>query len=364
MIKARIKRLSGLSPIRRAAQVLALTLLTAFFAPGIVEAESQQRLPVISMLEISGVTPTDPELYQAIRAQLSGAPLILGRIEIEDGSAFGANPQGLAAKSATESASAMVFWIEDRETCRLFFYIPDPSGGRINSRTLVLERSNSWSRFQTIAIAAASMVEGLLVRHRIRAVPEPPPPPPPQASAPEPAGNPDRRFEIFAAYAGALFAENTVTHGACLGFGVRPTSFIVLAASFTQNGPVAVRTEEYELDILSRNVEVSLAGRLRRKRFELRLGIAWSVDLRSFSSSFSAETVDGVPDGFHSVQTILPFIAAAWRFTERIGLFTRIGANIALNETAYKIDRLETDTEELLPFRVKLAWQLGLMFHI
>ena len=134
--------------------------------------------------------------------------------------------------------------------------------------------------------------------------------------------------------------------------------------SFTQNVPITVRTEEYELTLVSRNVEISTAARLVMNVIELRLGAAWSIDLRSFSARFTSETIDAAPDGFKGINTLVPFISAAWIFSERIGIFASLGASIALNETSYRIDRISGETEELVPFLVKFSYQLGLIIQL
>lgn len=343
-------------------------LLVASLFPVVclAQGEVEKTLPKILMVEIQGTPPYDPGLYQAIRAQLSAAPLLLDRIDLADANVITADPLQGASTLAEENGAAMVFWIEDNETCRMFFYLPGPDGGRINSRTLDLNLNSDWSRFQTIAIAAASMVEGLLVTHRLQPITPAPKPPPPIGSSFETNQGETKRkwFEISAAYAGSLFATELVTHGVCLGLGVHPFEHFVLGASFTQNGPLRVETDEYRLTLMSRNVEVSTTGRLLINSLEIRLGVAWTMDLRSISTTFISEKIEAKPDDFKGVHSLLPFVSLAWNFSEIIGIFGRVGAGFALNDTIYKMERIDGDTDEIVPFSAKFSYQLGLLIQI
>ncbi len=319
------------------------------------------------MLEIHGLTPSAPELYEAIRAQLSAAPLTLDRIHIDEGHAFVTAPRDNASKLAAENNAAMLFWIEDEDACRLYFYIPDSSGGRINSRTLDLDLDSPWSRYQIIAIAAASMVEGLLIRHNIKPAAqkkEPPvvtPPPPPSAEK-----HPRKHgwVDMSAAYTGSLFAAGVVTSGIGIGVGVRPTRHFIITASFIQNFPLELATREYRLTITSRDIEVSAAGRMWVGTVGFLLGVAWSMDLRSFSTTFGPPTIRPISEGPTGIHALIPHVSVEWRVHQKIGLFALMGASIALNETVYKVDRIESETEELRPFFVKLRYQVGLVIHL
>jgi hypothetical protein len=344
-----------------------VSLLTCLVAtPCRAQDNAEKTLPKVLMIEFQESTSYNSGLFQAIRAQLSAAPLILDRIDLADEKTITADPLEGASTLASENGAAMVFWIEDKETCRMFFYIPGPEGGRINSRTLELDLNSNWSRYQIIAIAVASMVEGLLVTHRL--VPTTPArkPLPEVAPAAETEKVATRRkwFEISAAYSGSLFAAAMVTNGACLGLGVRPVEHFVIAASFTQNAPVRVETQEYRLTLVSRNVEVFAAGRVLINSVEIRIGVAWSMDLRTDSTTFKSDKIDAASDGFKGIHALLPFVSVEWRFSERIGVFSRVGAGLAFNDTIYKIERTDGVTEELVPFLAKLSYQLGLLVEI
>ena len=361
--------LSSLSTLRlRFRYALRFSMFLWFISPTARAQETTERtLPKILMLDTPGVTPNDPVLYEAIRAQLSAAPLILDRIVLPDSKAFSADPLSNASQTAAFNHAAMTFWIEDKETCELFFYIPDAHGGRISSRTLDLDVNSAWSRFQTIAIAAASMVEGLLVRHHIRPAPKTP------QESPEDTGQSvvskpstkKKRIEISAAYAGSLFSSDTVTNGFCLGIGVRPFDQFVIAVSFTQNVPLTRTTTLSELTIVSRVVEIAAAGLIRLRAAEIRLGAAWTIDMRSVSGTFSTDAIEPSPEGFDGINALVPFAAVEWRFSDRIGIFARAGASISLNDTVYKIKRSDgDDTDVLAPFIVKFSYGMGLMIHL
>ncbi len=328
-------------------------------------------LPKVIMLEVYGLTPYDTVLYQAIRAQLSASPLILDRVGLDYKNDFVVNPIENASRLAKENDAAMVFWIEDKESCRLFFYISDRNGGSLNNRTLELKLDSSWSRYQVIALAAGGMIEELLVKYNVKPVT-----PVDETKTEEKSIDvtplikekkeyaETKRFEIVAAYGGVLFVADRIINGGCLGMGVRPIKNLVIAAAFTMNVPLSFKTEEYRLIIESRNVEVSTAAVINTKSFDIRFGAAWTIDLRSFSTTFSAETIEKKPDGFKGVNSLLPFVSAELKFNERVGIFGRVGASFALNDTVYKIERPETVTEELVPFTAKFTYNLGFIFKI
>jgi hypothetical protein len=313
--------------------------------------------PKVLMIELYGLTPNDTGLFKAIRAQLSAAPLVLDRIELVAEQADLIDPLKSASRLAEENQAAMVFWIEDKEACTMSFYIPGPGGGSINSRVLELDVDSQSSRFEVIAIAVASMVEGLLVSQYIK---------PAKKNGPSTEKVERKRtwLEVFAAYAGSYFAADMFTHGARLGLGFLPLDHLVIAASFTQNFPLKMKNEELRLKIISRIMEVSLAGRLLLSPVDIRLGLAWSIDVRSFSTTSLAQRIEAEPDGFNGVNALTPFFSMAFIFAERIGLFGRLGASLAMNETVYKIERYNTDTEALAPFFVKLTYQFGVIILI
>jgi len=93
------------------------------------------------------------------------------------------------------------------------------------------------------------------------------------------------------------------------------------------------------------------------------LGVAWSVDLRSYSPTSLSEEIDARSDGFVGVHSLVPFLFVAWTYRDRIGAFGRLGANLALNETVYRVTRSSGPTEAFEPFVAKLFYQFGLIVH-
>jgi hypothetical protein len=351
------------SRTRWVAVTILLIAFPAPFRPCRAQDTQGTSLPKVLMIEFQGSTPHDAGLYKAIRAQLSASPLILDRVDLAADRNFELNPQAGASRSATEYRASMVFWIEDKETCKMFFFIPDPSGGHISSRTLNLDLSSRPSRFEVIAVVAASMIEGLLDSRTLKV-------PPPLAT--KNPGEPlvvekkkeaqlRNRFEILAAYSGAFWAADTVTHGISLGLGGLPIDRLVISASFTQNLPIRVENKEVGITVISRQIEVLAAFRILIHRLDIRLGVYWSIDLRSVSMNSFTESIDARTDGFMGVHSLVPFAGAAWVFSQRIGIFGRVGANLALNETTYKIKGIDQDPSVLDPFVAKLVYQLGLL---
>jgi hypothetical protein len=353
------------SRVRIGCAICILLLVAAFTVPCRAEKAPLNVSPKVLMVQ----SQNDEGLYKAIRAQLSASSLILNRVELDGGQAGSAVTLKSAARSARENGAAMVFWIEDNETCTMYFYLPDSSGGRFNTRSLNLDLSSSSSRFEVIALVAADIIEELLISHNSK--PKPRPPAQMQRQETISIAKRDekvksrRLFEIFAAYTGSLFAESKASHGILLGLGILPIDRLVLAASFTQNLPLRSQDDEVRLTIVSRQVEVLAAGRILIKPVDIRMGLAWSIDLRTVSATSVTGTIRARSDKFMGVQSLAPFVSAAWIFSERIGLFARVGVNLAVNDTVYNVSHPDlTKTDVLDPFIAKLTYQLGLLVQI
>lgn len=341
--------------------------MTGYAEENIVsDARDTSEHPKILMLEIEGAAKPDASLYDALLAQLSASPVTIDRTEVSEEVNFNADPTRHAARLATQYHAGMVFWIDDAEICRLYFYIPDARGGKISSRRLNLSRNTSWSRTQIIAIAAASMVDGLLVRHRIMPVGEKksvPPPAKPLVQEEEPKEK-TNRFEFSAGYAGDLFASEQFRHGVSAGLGGFVTRHVIFAAAFIWYVPTSLRTDEFELTIQSRTVDVSVAARWDLSPLELRIGAAWQIDFRSVSVKSRAVDFYAAPDEFRAVNTGMPFIAAVWNLNRFVSVMGRIGAGFAVNDTVYKIQRSDGDSGELSPHHVRLSYFLGLIIRM
>ena len=333
-----------------------------------VNAAESASIPRVIMLEISGVTPNDENLYKAIRAQLAAASLQLDFLTIKDPQFITTDPLSTASRLATDHGAAVVFWIKEEGTVfTIFFYNSNTSERRILTRELDLVAESPLSRFDTVGNAVSSIVEesiSLLGQARAQAAPKPSPSPPPPV--PRSQGRRHRkRMDLFAVYSGSLFASRRVVHGAGGGLGFLPTEHIALALAYTQYLPSTLVTEQYRLSLTSRNIETSIAGRWATSFLDFRLGLAWSADIRSYSLKSKSEAISPRPGEVNGIHSLAPFATAVWILSDGFGIFTGLGANIAVNPKTYKI--LRSDGSEVLllvPFRAKLTWRVGLIFQL
>ncbi len=263
-----------------------------------------------------------------------------------------------APSLAAAHQAALVFWIEDGDPCQIHFFVPDAAGGQFSSRIIDIDLSNQSSRYDAIAVVAAIMIEGLILSRTSAQVPtsEPKPPPP----APEAEETPGRRFEIHLAYSGTLAAPAMPIHGGTLGAGLCPHRWIFAAVSLSLYAPATFSNEALRIRLVSRQIDVHAAARLLIRPLEIRLGVSYSVDLRSYSTTAVDETIRSRRDNYNGIHSFVPFLYAGWTYRERIGIFGRMGASLAINETVFRIRRADGNpTEELEPFDVKLIYQLG-----
>lgn len=317
-------------------------------------------------MDLRPATTDDDGVYKAVRAQLSGTPLRLDRIAFDKTAPGPKDPIDRAVQSARTYDASLVFWIEERETVTLNFYLPRASGNRVQRRTLALELSNRSSRFEVISVVAADIIEGLLGTPKGRTGRPIPTdrPVPPRETPPEKSTGKTKRLEIFAAYAGTLIAPSQVAHGVRLGLGFLPLQHLVVSASYTQGIPVQHNTGALRLTVISRHIDVPVAGRFLLGPMDLRMGIAWSVDLRTYSTQSRNDGIEARPDDLLAVFALAPFVSAAWKFSERIGLYCRLGAEISVNEKTSKIAGQGEDAAVWEPFVVKFAYQFGLLVQI
>jgi hypothetical protein len=306
-------------------------------------------------------------LYKAIRAQLSAAPVILERVFLDAAWDTAANPLDIAARLTRQHRAAIVFWIDTDEPYTIYFYMSDGFGGRINSRTLDINLSSKSGRFEVVAVVASSMIEGLLVSRNINDSASRPQEPLPAPSVPNKSDTAKGRrwVELFAAYSGSLFTAGDVTHGVtAVGVGLFPIERMAVAASFTQSWPLRFVNDELRLLVQSQQFELLAAGRIIVRPFDVRLGLAWSADRRSYSTTSRSDTINPFPDGTIWVHSLVPFVYTAWTYHERVGLFARVGAGIALNETVYSVKRDVVSTKAFAPFNAKLCYQFGFVVWI
>lgn len=309
-----------------------------------------------------GSTPSDAALFTAIRAQLSVASLTLERVTPTEQTAEGPDLGLNAPRLAAEHTAALVFWIEDKDPCQIHFFVPNDGGGQFSSRTIEVDLSNQTSRNDVIAVVAAIIIEGLIF----------PQPSKPKTSPSAQVGTvkkeategKPRRIEIHAAYAGSFVATRMLSHGGTLGFGVFPLRRLFVAVSYSPYAPTTFSNEALRINLISRQVEAHAAARLFLSPLEIRLGVSYSADFRSFSTTAVGDTIYAREDGFNTIHSFVPFLFTAWTYRERIGIFGKIGASFAINETVFRIHRTSGEfTEELEPFDVKLVYQLGLLIR-
>jgi hypothetical protein len=328
-------------------------------------AESET-FPKALMVETEGLTPNDPDLYNAIRAQLSASPLMLGRVHIERAEGVEFDPQGVVSRLSAENGAAMVFWIRDEAaTSTMFFYLSGASDSAIHTRVLQPVSGSRSSRFEVIANAAASVIEECLLSSRPRLAPPVQPtvikPPPISAER-----NQKRKWvELFASYLGSLFAKGTVTHGLNMGIGFFPIEHLALSTSYTMNLPVKWETEQYRLALTLRNIEASIAFRIIKGPVDFHLGLAWFVDLRSWSTVPFSEAVDAHPGELRAVYSLMPFASVTWMILNKIGIITGLGANLAIEEKVYTVSYDNgSEIQVARPFIAKFTYQLGLVVQL
>ena len=340
--------------------ILLVWILLWGLVPTAGRAETEE-LPSVIMLEIAGVTPYDDDLYKAIRAQLSAAPLLLSRTEVSNDGVHIQDPARAAADTATLRRAAVVFWIQDDgTTCTLFFYDAADAPPRIQRRVLDLVTSSRPSRFETIGNAAASIIEASIAAAARPSTPKPEPQQPSQQPAPKQKKR--KWLELFADYSGTLFSKETVSHGVQMGVGFLPSDHIALGMSYTQVMPPAWETDRYRLTLRPRIIDASLAARFVSGALDVRIGVAWSVDLRSFSAASEVEDITPRPGAMEDIHTLGPFVRFLWTFVGRVGVVVGLGANIALNERSYRISRDDETMDTVLkPFLTKFNWQVGLV---
>ncbi|MBN2803628.1 MAG: hypothetical protein JXR91_11075 [Deltaproteobacteria bacterium] len=347
--------------------VLMFAMLPATAPVNALQITNTQPIPKIIMLDVKGVTPYSMELYHSMRAQLSASPLTLERIELPNSDIFTSDPLKSAANIARQNNASMVFWIEDKKTCHLYFYLPDKENSSIRSRTLNLKLNNPWSRFQVISIAAASMIEGFLVSNQLN--PTPPPVPP---SVPEPKQNAESNkkvknlpmFELSTAYSGRLLANKLFTNGIAIGVGRKLNRHLVASFSFASNFPAVIENSDYRLSISSKIIEISAAARWMPGIMDIRLGIAWSMNLQSFSTTTHTQSIIPVSNGLKRINVLSSFLSVSWINSRNLGLFIRVGANFPLNDTIYSINRIEGNSAEVVPYRIQPLFMSGFIILI
>ncbi len=337
-----------------------ISIFASLFIPDIGRTEPKS-FPKVIMIEVPNMTPNDPDLFQAIRAQLSASPLQLERLFIENPEFIFVDSLENSSKLADEHQATVVFWILDNGiSCTLFFYRKTATDRKIYMRALDFIAGIGPSRFETIGNAAAGIIEASVIASKKR------PTPTTEQITNEPSQQPSSEYrykvDIFAFYRGSLFSSRLVTHGIQMGLGLFPIDHLAVSLSYTHNLPAVLETDKYSLSIKPRNIEASIAARWTNNTIDFRLGVAWAMDLRSYSTQTDNNTISPRPDDLDVIQTIEPFILVTWIFAKRVGISFGVGANFALNERSYEIlvnDDLQY--EAMQPFIAKLNYRAGLV---
>lgn len=341
---------------------------TCLLSMPLTGAAQSKSPPTVIMLEIPGVTTNDDTLNEAIRAQLSAASLRLDRLTVDNPQSLLSDPVGSVSKLSADHGAVMSFWIiENGTTYTIFFYSQHASEPRISTRALDLVSESQVSRCDTIGNAVSSIVEeSISTVGGARARDASPPPPARTPSPPPPPHDGKRKWvNLFMGYSGSLFARQSVTHGVHMGLGLLPMKHLAIALSYTPSLPSKWETTRYKLTLLSRNVAMSIAGRLLTRFLEIRAGFAWSVDLRSSAMSSYTDTIAPRPEDLAGIHSLIPFAAAIWTVADWFGIAAGLGADIAINEKSYLI--LRDDGQEVFvmePFTAKLTYQMGVIFQL
>ena len=342
--------------------LLQLSWLLFFAAPVSGQTAASEHSPRVLFMERPGAEPSDAALFTAIRAQLSVASMAIVRVAPTAPGEAIPDLYASAPRLANEHRADLVFWIEDNDPCKIHFYVPDDTGGQFSTRTIEVDSSNPSSRYDVIAVVAAIAIEGLISPRP----PEPPTSDPKQVPQPKKAvERPPRRFEIDAAYAGSLTAAEMLSHGGTLGFGGFPLRRLFVAVSYSHFAPTVFTNEALQIQLISRQLEVHAAVRLLPSPFEIRLGVSYCADFRSYSTTARDDTIHTRQDDFNAVHSLAPFLSIAWTYRDRIGIFGRAGVSLAFNETVFRIRRASGEyTETLEPFDAKLIYQFGLLVRL
>lgn len=310
------------------------------------------------------ITPTDPsasddELFLAIQAQLSAAPLDLKRHRIP-ASASSMPPDNQASgQIVAVTGASMLFWVTGatEDECETVYFLPEGSDGTFVRRTLALQAGTESSRFEYIALAVAGMVEKFLVTRRL--VPPPPKEPPPESTKPVAPKRKWSKIQLLAAYSGILMGKNDAQHGISAGLHWVPTPRMVIGMSYTPFFEYRNENDDLRLSITSRIAEVSIAVRMAEGPIDIQAGLAYDIDLRSFSTNAVSDTFQEEHNGVSVISALNPFLLATWAFSRYVGVYARIGVAVALNETTYQTSYDDVDSDMFSPLIFKLNWNFG-----
>lgn len=326
--------------------------------------------PKIVMLEVKEAAqplPHSTDVLVPIRAQLSTLPMKVETqrvyLQTMERSIF----RKAAGRIAVQNHADIVFWIEETNTVYLHFFKPNTATEKRITRKLQIQSQQQSNRFETIAIAVAGTIEGLLEdatteqkdKNMARTTTES------AASSndtPTPLQGKRRALvEASAGYTGVLFSNQTIANGITLGLGIFPKKALHLSLAVSQFIPFEHQNEGVRLSFQSRTLEMAMVSGFVVNNFSLRGGIIGTMEFRHFSAVPLSSDTETMPDGFKLVYSLGPTIRAIWFFHRNIGLHTAISTLFALNDTVYKIEYGTHAIEVLSPNNIKLLWQIGFL---
>lgn len=319
----------------------------------------------VLMLEIPSVTPNSDELYTAIRAQLATSNFQIHRLKIEK-SAF---DRGNAGKSASDIAVRhnveMVFWIQlSPGSCLLSFYFKE-RGEKVFQRRMNLDSENLSGQYEVISNGVSSFIEETIFNAREARRPQP-------QSLPEspaiPAISVDRRtagkLEISLMYNGMLFSRRAVSNGVRGSLGVLAGERILLNLAFAQNAVTGFENRRYRFTVSSRNLDAGVSVNLPVRSVQLRFGVAYEVQLRTFTMESRVADLLARRGKLHGIHGVSPSVQLAWPLAGNFLFNMGVGAMVCVNEHGYIISRIDgTRYDVVNPYTVKLTFHLGIIFQ-
>jgi hypothetical protein len=319
----------------------------------------------VLMLEIPSVTPNSDELYTAIRAQLATSNFRIHRLLIEK-SAF---DRGNTGKSASDLAVRhnveMVFWIQlSPGSCLLSFYFKE-RGEKVFQRRMKLDSENLSGQYEVISNGVSSFIEETIfiahkdTRPKTQSLPDSP------AILATPA---ERRaagkLEISLMYNGMLFSKREVSNGVRGSLGVLAGERILLNLAFAQNAVTGFENRRYRFTVSSRNLDAGVFVNLPVRSMQLRFGVSYEVQLRTFTMESRVADLLARRGKLHSIHGVSPSVQLVWPLAGNFLFNMGVGAMVCVNEHGYIISRIDgTRYDVVNPYTVKLTFHLGIIFQ-
>ncbi|MBN2717377.1 MAG: hypothetical protein JXX14_16105, partial [Deltaproteobacteria bacterium] len=251
---------------------LGLWLLLLVSVPIDVRAAQTDSSPTVILLTPAQTAPDkvasgkSDALVTAIRAQLSALPIHLNTRQYEaDGSVDG-NPWDAARNAAVMYGARVVFWVvQTGSQITVNFHLPDDAREKYRVRVLEVPSDDPDTRFETIAVAVASTLEGLLDEVESAEVAESEPPRLQPARLPRPpyTQGPRRALvEVAIAYTGQVVAPNAINQGGHIRLGITPHQSLHVSIGFTQFMSMEADTDVLRLQVQTRHLDVGICAEI------------------------------------------------------------------------------------------------------